>query len=393
MNVIFGKRSKNGTPRAQGPSASISWRYFDFWLLGAAALLTIFGITMIRSAVAGNIELTTETNLVSRQLIFAALGFTVVLLTAAIDYRLWASMSQTLYIGTIAVLAVLFVVGAALFGSARWFDTGVIFIQPSEIAKIVLILILADFFTRHQHQMHQIKWIFRSLVMTMGIVIWIVLQPNLSTSIVMMVLWFALLWAAGLRVKHLLIFIIVGLIVIGVSFPILIEVNIIKDYQLARITNFIFPDPNARYGDIYNIQQALISIGSGGWFGQGYGQGSQVQLRFLKVRWSDFIFSTIAQEFGFVGTIALMLILLFVIYRCLRAARLSRDTYGALIAYGVATLLAFQAVVNIGVNLNMMPATGLTLPFVSYGGSSLLSTLIGIGLVESVILRHKTLEF
>ena len=348
---------------------------------------------MIRSAVAGNIELTTETNLVSRQLIFAGLGFTVVMITAAIDYRLWSSMSQTLYFGTIAVLAILFVVGAALFGSARWFDTGVIFIQPSEIAKIVLILILADFFTRHKHQMHEIKWVIRSFIMTMGIVIWIVLQPNLSTSIVMMVLWFALLWAAGLRIKHLLIFTLVGLIVIGVSFPILIEVNIIKDYQLARIMNFVFPDPNARYGDIYNIQQALISIGSGGWFGQGYGQGSQVQLRFLKVRWSDFIFSTIAQEFGFVGTTAMILILLFIIYRCLRAARLARDTYGALIAYGVATLLAFQAVVNIGVNLNMMPATGLTLPFVSYGGSSLLSTLIGIGLVESVILRHKTLEF
>ncbi|HSO27429.1 MAG TPA: FtsW/RodA/SpoVE family cell cycle protein [Anaerolineales bacterium] len=392
MNFILGRQSKS-TTRTQSASSSISWRYFDFWLLGAAALLTIFGVTMIRSAVAGNIELTTETNLVSRQLIFAGLGFTVVMITAAIDYRLWSSMSQTLYFGTIAVLAILFVVGAALFGSARWFDTGVIFIQPSEIAKIVLILILADFFTRHKHQMHEIKWVIRSFIMTMGIVIWIVLQPNLSTSIVMMVLWFALLWAAGLRIKHLLIFTLVGLIVIGVSFPILIEVNIIKDYQLARIMNFVFPDPNARYGDIYNIQQALISIGSGGWFGQGYGQGSQVQLRFLKVRWSDFIFSTIAQEFGFVGTTAMILILLFIIYRCLRAARLARDTYGALIAYGVATLLAFQAVVNIGVNLNMMPATGLTLPFVSYGGSSLLSTLIGIGLVESVILRHKTLEF
>ncbi|HEX7974649.1 MAG TPA: FtsW/RodA/SpoVE family cell cycle protein, partial [Anaerolineales bacterium] len=118
-----------------------------------------------------------------------------------------------------------------------------------------------------------------------------------------------------------------------------------------------------------------------------------VQLRFLKVRWSDFIFASMAQEFGFVGTVLVILVLLFVIYRCLRIARLSRDTYGALICYGVAVLLVFQAIVNIGVNLKLMPATGLTFPFVSYGGSSLLANLVAIGLVESVILRHKALEF
>lgn len=223
--------------------------------------------------------------------------------------------------------------------------------------------------------------------MTMGIAIWILLQPNLSTTIVMFVIWFTLLWASGLRIKHLLIFIGVGIIVPLVSFPFLV------DYQKQRVLNFLFPDPNAPYGELYNIQQALITIGSGGWLGQGYGQGSQVQLRFLKVRHTDFIFSAIAQEFGFVGTFIVMLLLLFVIYRCLRAARLARDNFGALIAYGVATMIAFQTFVNIGVNLNLLPATGLTLPFVSYGGSSLVSILIGIGLVESIILRQKTLEF
>src|SRR4030042_2987440 len=133
----------------RGPGFTSSWRYFDFWLLGAVILLVIFGITMIRSAIAGNIELL-ELNLVQRQLIFAIGGFVVILIVAAIDYRLWASVSRTLYIGTVIVLAVLFFVGAALFGSARWFDTGVILITPSELAKIILILVLADFFTRTQ---------------------------------------------------------------------------------------------------------------------------------------------------------------------------------------------------------------------------------------------------
>lgn len=371
---------------------TLTWRHFDFWLLGAVALLTIFGITMIRSAVAGNIELT-EADLVRRQLIFAIAGFAVILITASIDYHLWASVSRTMYMGTAGLLAVLAILGQALYGSARWFDTGVILIQPSELAKIVMILVLANFFTQQQGQMHDPKVIGRSFILSMGITVWILLQPNLSTSIVMVVIWFALLWAAGLRIKHLLAFSGAGLAATAVSFPLLVQLNVIHDYQLQRITNFLFPDPNASYGEIYNIRQALISIGSGGWFGQGYGHGTQVQLRFLKVRWSDFIFSSMAQEFGFVGTVLIMLLFLFVIYRCLRAARLSRDTFGALIAFGVAAMLVFQAMVNIGVNLQLMPATGLTFPFISYGGSSLLSTLLGIGLVESVILRHKALEF
>lgn len=341
---------------------------------------------MIRSAIAGNIELE-ELNLVGRQLVFAVAGFLIIIITASIDYHTWASLSRSLYIGTVLVLAVLFVIGSALFGSARWFDTGVILIQPSEIAKVILIIVLANFFSRNMGEGINLNVIGRSLLMTLGVVIWILLQPNLSTTIVMFVIWFALLWASGLRLKHLLIFVGVGIFIPLVSFPFLV------DYQKQRVLNFLFPDPNAPYGELYNIQQALITIGSGGWLGQGYGQGSQVQLRFLKVRHTDFIFSAIAQEFGFVGTFLVMVLLLFVIYRCFRAANLARDNFGALIAYGVATMIAFQTFVNIGVNLNLLPATGLTLPFVSYGGSSLVSILIGIGLVESIILRQKTLEF
>jgi len=373
-------------------TATTSWRYFDFWLLGAVAVLTIFGITMIRSAVAGNIELTTETNLVNRQLIFAALGLAVVLIIASIDYHLWASMSRTLYIGTVITLLVVNVIGNALFGSARWFQAGLILIQPSEFAKIVVIIVLADFFTRHSHDTQGFRLIYRSFIYAMGIMIWIILQPNLSTSIVILVIWLALLWASGLKVRSLVFFLFIGLVIVALLIPLLIQIDVIKEYQINRVMSFVFPDPEARFGDIYNIQQALISIGSGGWIGQGYGQGSQVQLRFLKVRWSDFIFSAMAEEFGFIGTALVTLVFLFIVFRCLRTARLARDTFGAMIAFGVATMLAFQGIVNIGVNMELLPATGLTFPFVSYGGSSLLSALIGIGLCQSVILRHKALE-
>ncbi len=377
----------------------ISWRHFDFWLLGTVALLTIFGITMIQSAIAGNIELI-EANTVQKQIIFAVSGFAIMITVAMVDYRLLAALSRPLYFGMAILLAVLNVIGGPLFGSARWFRLGPILIQPSELAKIVMIIVLADFFTQNRDQMNKVSTVIRSFLWMIGLTIWIVLQPDLSTSIVIFVIWAALLWAAGLVMKHLLIAGVASLGLLVVGLPLLIlnydpsnESGLIKPYQIERILNFVSPAEDARFGSIYNVQQALISIGSGGWFGQGYASGSQVQLRFLKVRHSDFIFSALSQEFGFAGVIFVLGLLFFIIWRCLRAARLAGDTFGALICYGVATLFTFQAVVNIGMNLNLLPVTGLVLPFVSYGGSSLLSMLLGIGLVESVILRHKALEF
>ena len=354
------------------------WRNFDFWLFGAAIFLSIFGIMMIQSAIAGN---ETLAQAVSRQPIFLALGTTLMLVVAAIDYHYWGSLSKFIYGFAVASLVVIYIVGEARFGSARWLDTGVIMIQPSEIVKILMIMVLADFFARNIDKPHDLKWILQSFGMTMGVVIWILLQPNLSTSIVILVIWASLLWICGLPLKYLAIMVIGGIILAGAAFPLL------EDYQQSRIINFLFPDPEASYGDTYNVEQALITIGSGGLLGQGYGEGTQVQLRFLKVRHTDFIFSAMAEEFGFVGTLLVILLLLFVIWRCIEIGRTASDLYGSLIAYSYAAMLFFQTSVNIGVNLNVVPVSGLPLPFISYGGSSLLSTIVGIGLVESVALR------
>jgi rod shape determining protein RodA len=378
----------------------VNWKNFDFWLLGAVVILTIFGVTMIRSAVADNIELV-ELDLVQRQLIFAGAGLVASLIIGWIDYHLWGSMSRGLYIIMVFTLALLSIVGAAFFGSARWFETGLfgILFQPSEVAKIVMILVLANFFSRNQEQIAQLSWIGRSFFLTFGIVIWILLQPNLSTSIVIFVIWFAQLWASGLRIKYLAFAAGIGLVLVVIAIPVLLNPDIVNDdslikpYQVQRITQFLFPEEEARYGETYNVDQALITIGSGGLLGKGYGQGTQTQLRFLKVRWSDFIYASTAEEFGFVGTVAMMSLLFFIIWRIFRAARLARDTFGALICYGVGAWFAFQSIINMGMNLNLLPVTGLPLPFVSYGGSALLSMFIGIGLVQSVMLRYKSLEF
>ena len=167
----------------------------------------------------------------------------------------------------------------------------------------------------------------------------------------------------------------------------------VQPYQQARVLNFVLPDPNARNGATYNVLQALIAIGSGGLFGKGYGHGTQTQLRFLKVRHTDFIFSATAEEFGMIGAILVLIIEAFIIWRCFRAMQKARDLSGAMIAFGVAILLFFQSAANIAVNLRLIPVSGLPLPFVSYGGSGLMALMIGVGLVESVVMRHKPLEF
>jgi rod shape determining protein RodA len=365
---------------------SVIWRHFDFWLFGAVVLLAMFGIAMIRSAIAGSPGLLT---LVPRQIVFVGIGLVLTIVISIVDYHYWKSIVTPLYVVTLVMLIVLFVIGKAKFGAARWIETGLVDIQPAELAKIVVILTLADFFARTRDDPHDLRWIITSLVLTLGLVIWILLQPNLSNTIVIMVLWFALIWISGLKTKYIVSFLIAVVVIVPLAFPFL------APYQQGRIVSFFISDDNSAssYGDKFNVNQALITVGSGGWFGMGYGHGTQVQLRFLKVRQSDFIFSAMAEEFGFVGTVIVMLLLVFVILRCVRTARLASDPFGGLIAFGFATLIFFQTAVNIGVNLQVIPVTGLTLPFISYGGSSLVSLFLGIGLVESVVLRQKPLDF
>jgi rod shape determining protein RodA len=196
-----------------------------------------------------------------------------------------------------------------------------------------------------------------------------------------------MVWINGVQIRHVIMIGVGAVVAVITAFPFL------QDYQQQRIINFFFPEQGATYGATYNVLQALIAIGNGGWFGQGYGHGTQVQLRFLKVRHTDFIFSATAEEFGLVGTVLMMGLLVFIIIRVLRGARIARDPFGAMLCYGVAILMSFQSIVNIAVNLNLIPVTGLPLPFISYGGSGLVMLMAGIGLVESVISRHKPLEF
>ena len=359
------------------------WQNFDFWLFSAVLILSILGIALIRSSIAGNIELIDHAQ---RQITFLGISLVVLFVVAAVDYRYWTTLIQPMYLVTLGFL--LFVRTAeARFGSVRWLEVGQILIQPAELAKIVIILTLANFFANQNHRFLKLSTILKSAVLVGGLVIWIFLQPNLSTTIVLLVIWAAFLWINGIRMRFILVVIAIVLFVLVIGA--LTDFSFLADYQKLRITNFLFPDPDARYGETYNVDQALITIGTGGWVGQGYNQSTQVQLRFLKVRHTDFIFSVLAAEFGFVGTLVVMFLMVVVIVRCFRISQNAADTFGSLIAYGFGILIFFQSIVNIGVNMNVIPVTGLTLPFVSYGGSSLLSLMLGIGLVESVAMRSE----
>jgi rod shape determining protein RodA len=371
----------------------ISWRYFDFWLLGAVVLATAFGTTMIRSAVAENPELVP---LINRQIYFALLGIVLIFVVGAIDYRYWMALYRPIFIVMSILLFALFLSAQAVFGAARWFQVGVLFVQPTEFAKIAAILLLARYFDKNQNRPRDLRWIVGAFLWVMGMGIWILLQPNLSNVVVLMVILGSLLWFNGIQLKHLAIFAFVGVFLVGIIVTLStlgIRIPGLQEYQQQRIANFIVPDKTATFGATYNVTQALIATGSGGLFGKGYGHGTQTQLRFLKVRHTDFIFSAISEEFGLVGGLLVIIIIVLVIWRCLRAAQKSRDVAGMNIAYGVATLIFFQGMVNIGVNLNIVPVSGLPLPFISYGGSGLTALMLGIGLVESVAMRQKLLDF
>ncbi len=386
------------------------WRDFDFVLLGTTILLVIIGILMIRSATMDAID----TELIRRvplQIRYSIIGVGVVFAVAAMDYRLLGSLHGFIYgfvLFILGLVAVLGVVGQA--GAQSWLYVG-LQVQPAELGKMLLVITLAQHLADRYLEMNRLRTVIVSLFHIAVPTVMVFLQPDLGTATVMVFVWFVMAWAAGLRLRHLALLVLIGLVMLPVLW-----VNM-EEYQRQRIITFIdtgescadnpelvrsgecvfvdedgngIPDNKDRR---YNIDQALISIGSGGFLGKGYANGSQTQGRFLRVRHTDFIFSVIAEEMGFVGATSVIILMGIVIWRCLVGAARAADPLGSLICYGVAGMIFFQTVVSIGMNLSILPVTGLTLPFVSSGGSSLLTMLIGVGLVESVVMRRRVREF
>jgi rod shape determining protein RodA len=362
-----------------------AWRHFDYVTLIIVLLLITLGVLMINSATLNS----TDPDLAGaarRQALYAVAGLAILLITASVDYRIWLNMRHGLYVIAIAFLVLTLAYGTSEIGGvSRWLDLQAFPIQPAELAKVLIILSLAGFLAEHREEMDQLKTVLLSLAYVGLPAALIFFQPNLSTAVVFLFIWLAMVVTAGARPKHLALIGGAGLLSLPGIWLLMAQ------YQRDRF--LVLLDPSRNPEAKYNLDQALIGIGSGGVLGQGYSSGSQSQLHFLKVRHTDFIFSVTAEELGFVGAILLLALFAVLIYRLLRIADKSRDNYGESLVVGVAAMIFFQAAVNISMNLNMGIVAGLPLPMVSYGGSSLITMLLAIGLAQSVIMRHKKIEF
>lgn len=364
------------------------WRNFDFIMLATVLILIGFGIVMIQSATLGFGG--TRFGLgdfALHQAVYAMVGLVLLFVLASVDYSLFESFTIPIYLINIALLVAVFFIGRGAFGSTRWIDLGFFPLQPSELAKIFTILTLSKFLADRKKDIRGLHHFIFSIVLVLIPMGLVYSQPDLGTALVIAVAWVGLILTVRTRRVYL-----IGLL--AVTAPAMIGAwrFVLKGYMRDRLLIFLHPEQDP-LGQGYNIIQAKISIGSGGWFGQGFGHGMQSQLHFLRVQHTDFIFSVTAEEFGFLGIIALFALLMVLLWRIVRVAGLAGDAYGQLIAVGVGSMLFFQIFVNIGMNLQLMPVTGIPLPFISYGGSSLITVLMGLGILQSVVMRHKKIAF
>jgi rod shape determining protein RodA len=360
--------------------------HFDVWLLSATVLLTVIGVMMIYSATACiTAEPLDWESPTIRQTIYMIGGLIAMIALAFVDYRLYAPLRWPFWIGTLGLLAIVSAIGVITHGAQRWIDLGAFLFQPSELSKLLLILVVAKYMADHEEQMTRWRYLAGSFAFVAAPMVLVYLQPDLGTTIVLAMMWGAMALAAGIRLRDALI--IVALVVVAAP---MFWANL-RPYQQERILTFVNPgrDP---LGAGYNTEQARIAIGSGGLWGLGFCSGTQSQLRFLRIRQTDFIFSVIGEELGFIGSLFVIGLIVFILFRLIRAAMLARTTYGKLIAVGVTAVIFVQSYVNLAMNLGLVPVAGIPLPFVSYGGSSLVTLWAAEGVVQSILVRHHGLE-
>ena len=307
------------------------------------------------------------------QLIFALIGALFYFFISLANHDAFLKLSIPLYIMIIALLLFVLILGIETRGSIRWIPIGGLNIQPSEFAKPILIIYLANFWLKAAP-----TWlnVLKSGLLLLPVLFLIFKQPDLGTTLTISAVWFGVLFASRVSLKKVLMVVLIIVFLIPASWFTL------QDYQRLRITSFLSPETDP-LGVGYNLIQSRVAVGSGQLFGRGLGYGTQSRLQFLPEYRTDFIFATIAEEFGFLGSMLLLLIYIFLIGYCLKISS-SSNYDGSLLASGVAVMLLFQTTVNIGMNLGILPITGITLPLISYGGSSLISTMISLGLVASV---------
>ena len=346
-------------------------------MICVVALLLLVGLLVLYSLSASG-----GTNYFLKQSIFAVLGLCVLFFMATLDYRYIQRLSTTLYFITIAVLLLVLVFGTTVNGTAGWLSLGFFQVQPVEVAKVTLIIFLASFISKKKSELGEWTRVIASLILTAVLIFLVLRQPDLGSSLVLAAIWGGMILASGLRLKHFLVLgTLAALLVAGSWF-------VLADYQKARINTFLHPESDPQ-GSGYNVLQAIVAVGSGGLSGKGLGYGSQSQLSFLPEKHTDFIFAVISEELGMVGALFVIVLYGVLLYRIRRIGVLSTDNFGYLLSLGVMIMVFVQVLINIGMNVGLLPVTGLPAPFLSYGGSSLLSLMASLGLLLAVYQRKR----
>ncbi|MDO8638453.1 MAG: rod shape-determining protein RodA [Candidatus Daviesbacteria bacterium] len=341
--------------------------------------IAIFSLLLLSIGII--VLLSSSTELAIQQIIAAILGFAIFLLLSHSDYRALSHIVYPAYFVTLILLVIVFIFGIETRGAIRWIPLGFFNIQPSELAKPVLILLLADFWSK---KLPNWKNIFISLGIIFPAVILIFKQPDLGTTVTILGIFLGILLTTRISWRKI---VLLSLIVV-VSLPI-VWLGL-QDYQRQRVVNFFSPNSDP-LGTGYNIIQSTIAVGSGQIFGRGLGSGTQSRLQFLPEFRTDFIFASISEELGLLGAMVILSIYGCLIFYLLKLSRETSNSFGYIIIYGVVTMILFQCFVNIGMNVGILPITGITLPLVSYGGSSLIATLSCLGLVASVANMNRKL--
>ena len=354
------------------------------WLLVAAVLaLSAVGLAMIYSTTYDVIRGRVGPQFVTQGYALG-LGLLAMVICLVVDYRQLAERSLLIYAALALTLVYVLVFGVVRGGSRRWIDLGPMNVQPSEFAKMGLALVLATFFSENRHGAREWRDLFVGALF-LGVLAGLVAkEPDLGTAVTLAVIFLGSAFAAGLPFRLLGVLALVGALTAPVAWSFAL-----KDYQRSRIQTFLDPEQDAR-GAGYQQIQARITVGSGGFAGKGYLQGTQGQYKFLPVAHNDFIYSVLAEELGFVGVLATLGLYLVVILRSLDAAKLAKDRLGAFLVVGLLSGFSFQVVYNIAMSAGLAPVKGLTLPLMSYGGSSIIATLASFGLILNVRMRRFT---
>mgnify|MGYP003113760015 FL=1 len=361
------------------------WRHVDLLLLGSVGLIALIGTLMVFSSTRGTGNEPANTAILERHLAFVATGITVMALTTMADYRRFRDWAPLLY-GTVCLLllGVVSPFGTEVNGAQAWFQIGPVQVQPSEFSKIAVIVGLASLGAHFGSDID-----LRRLAVLLAVpgipLALIMLQPDPGTAMVFVAITMGMLLVTGVRAKH-----IAGLTLVGLTAVVgLLSSGLLADYQKDRLTVFLNPAAGLQ-AEAYNLNQSKIAIGSGGVFGKGLFNGTQTQLDIVPEQHTDFIFTAVGEELGFLGAATLLVLFAIIGWRIWRVAQLSRDQFGVLLCVGVLSMLAFQIFQNAGMTMGIMPITGIPLPFVSYGGSSTIALFAGLGLVQGVHMRRFT---